>query len=340
MVRGLARLEAFVEPDAYMYFQDVGDHLARLADQIDTYRDVANGTMDIYLSSQSNRMNGIMKQLTVVATIFMPLTLISGIYGMNVLKGMWPPVGGRLVVRGHHRHHGRHRGLDGWSLQEERLVVEERDAQPVVEEVHHTVYSVANLITIMRLLLVPFFFTVLVDADGERGRLTAFFIYAIAASTDWIDGQIARRTHTVTQFGKIVDPLVDRLLLASGVVGLYLIDELPLWVPIVLVLRDVYLLYGAYVAGALPRHPAGDLHREADDRGAVRRLQLAHRRVARSAGRSDSSSHPGFPGSGRRAAALGIWFVYVGIVLSLSAAVQYTVIALRARDAAIAAGRG
>lgn len=93
VVRGLARLEAFVEPDAYMYFQDVGDHLARLADQIDTYREVANGTMDIYLSSQSNRMNSIMKQLTVVATIFMPLTLISGIYGMNVLKGMWPPAG-------------------------------------------------------------------------------------------------------------------------------------------------------------------------------------------------------------------------------------------------------
>jgi len=82
-VRGLARLEAFVEPDAYMYFQDVGDHLARLGDQIDTYREVASGTMDIYLSVQSNRMNLIMKQLTVVATIFMPLTLISGIYGMN-----------------------------------------------------------------------------------------------------------------------------------------------------------------------------------------------------------------------------------------------------------------
>lgn len=91
IVRGLARLEAFVEPDAYMYFQDVGDHLARLADQIDTYREVANGTMDIYLSAQSNRMNQIMKQLTVVATIFMPLTLLSGIYGMNVTKGMWPP---------------------------------------------------------------------------------------------------------------------------------------------------------------------------------------------------------------------------------------------------------
>ncbi|MBN2848410.1 MAG: magnesium/cobalt transporter CorA [Coriobacteriia bacterium] len=83
VVRGLARLEAFVEPDAYMYFQDIGDHLARVTDQIDTYREVASTTMDIYLSAQSNRMNQIMKTLTVVATIFMPLTLISGIYGMN-----------------------------------------------------------------------------------------------------------------------------------------------------------------------------------------------------------------------------------------------------------------
>jgi magnesium transporter len=92
VIRGLARLEAFVEPEAYMYFQDIGDHLARVADEVDTYREVASGTMDIYLSSVSNRMNAIMKQLTIIATIFMPLTLISGIYGMNVLKGMWPPV--------------------------------------------------------------------------------------------------------------------------------------------------------------------------------------------------------------------------------------------------------
>ncbi len=83
VIRGLARLEVFIVPEAYMYFQDIGDHLARVADQIDTYREVAAGTMDIYLSAQSNRLNQVMKQLTVVATIFMPLTLISGIYGMN-----------------------------------------------------------------------------------------------------------------------------------------------------------------------------------------------------------------------------------------------------------------
>jgi len=83
VIRALARLEAFIEPAAYMYFQDIGDHLARVADEVDTYREVANGTMDIYLSAQSNRMNAIMKTLTIVTTIFMPLTLISGIYGMN-----------------------------------------------------------------------------------------------------------------------------------------------------------------------------------------------------------------------------------------------------------------
>ena len=219
------------------------------------------------------------------------------------------------------------------------MVVEERDAQPVPEEVHHTVYSVANLITIMRLLLVPFFFTVLVDADGARGRLTAFLIYAIAASTDWIDGQIARRTHTVTQFGKIVDPLVDRLLLASGVVGLYLIDVLPLWIPLVLIARDIYLLQGAYrlerYRVILPVTYTGKLTTAVLFVGFS--SLIAGWPELGGAGLLSSSW---LPGLGSSPAPLGIWFVYVGIVLSLSAAVQYTVIARRARDAAIAAERG
>lgn len=82
-LRALAREEAYVSQDAYLYFQDVGDHLARVSDTVDTYRDVASGVMDIYLSSVSNRLNVVMKKLTVVATIFMPGTLIVGFYGMN-----------------------------------------------------------------------------------------------------------------------------------------------------------------------------------------------------------------------------------------------------------------
>ena len=92
ILRGFARESDAISEDAYRYFQDVGDHVARALDSIETYQDVGASVMDVYLSAQNNRMNAIMKQLTVVATIFMPLTLISGIYGMNVVVGMWPPI--------------------------------------------------------------------------------------------------------------------------------------------------------------------------------------------------------------------------------------------------------
>lgn len=93
VVRGLARESDIVSESANRYFQDIGDHLARVLDEIETYQDVGESVMDVFLSAQNNRMNEIMKQLTVVATIFMPLTLISGIYGMNLIGGMFPPAG-------------------------------------------------------------------------------------------------------------------------------------------------------------------------------------------------------------------------------------------------------
>jgi magnesium transporter len=83
LVRELARRAAVSSTEIFMYYEDVGDHLARVVDEIETLRDVAAAVTDIHLSVVSNRMNEVMKQLTLVATIFMPLTLISGIYGMN-----------------------------------------------------------------------------------------------------------------------------------------------------------------------------------------------------------------------------------------------------------------
>lgn len=207
------------------------------------------------------------------------------------------------------------------------------------QEVHHTVYSVANLITILRLVLVPFFFTVLVDASNERGRLVAFAIYAVAASTDWVDGQIARRTNTVTQFGKIVDPLVDRLLLASGVVGLYLIDVLPLWIPVLLLGRDVYLLYGAYL---LERHNVIiPVTRAGKWTTAVLLTGLssliAGWPIVGGLGVVDSGW---LPGLGESSAPLGVFLVYAGVLLSVSAAVQYTRIAIRVRKTALESREG
>ncbi|MBS4095438.1 MAG: magnesium/cobalt transporter CorA [Sulfuricella sp.] len=65
------------------YLRDVYDHTVQVIDTIETFRDMLSGMLDIYLSSVSNRMNAVMKVLTVIATIFMPLTWIAGIYGMN-----------------------------------------------------------------------------------------------------------------------------------------------------------------------------------------------------------------------------------------------------------------
>ena len=66
-----------------LYFRDVSDHTVQVIDTIETYRDMLSGMLDIYLSTISNRMNEVMKVLTVIATIFMPLTFLAGIYGMN-----------------------------------------------------------------------------------------------------------------------------------------------------------------------------------------------------------------------------------------------------------------
>jgi magnesium transporter len=65
------------------YFRDVYDHLIRISDLIDSYRDLLAGAMDAYLSVVSNRQNEVMKQLTIIATVFLPLTFITGFFGMN-----------------------------------------------------------------------------------------------------------------------------------------------------------------------------------------------------------------------------------------------------------------
>ena len=65
------------------YFRDVYDHLLRISDQIDTYRDLLTSAMDVYLSTVSNRLNLVMKQLTIIATIFLPLSFVTGFFGQN-----------------------------------------------------------------------------------------------------------------------------------------------------------------------------------------------------------------------------------------------------------------
>ena len=79
----LRREQPIFPRETHIYFQDVFDHLIRVADTIDSLRDMLSSTMDAYLSVSGNRMNKIMKRLTSISTILMSVTLIAGIYGMN-----------------------------------------------------------------------------------------------------------------------------------------------------------------------------------------------------------------------------------------------------------------
>ena len=84
VLSGLERGQSgLIGKETYIYLRDVYDHTVHVIDTIETFRDMIGGLMDIYLMSLSNRMNEIMKVLTIIATIFMPLTFIAGVYGMN-----------------------------------------------------------------------------------------------------------------------------------------------------------------------------------------------------------------------------------------------------------------
>ncbi len=85
-----------LEPSVAVYFRDVSDHAARIVEQIDSTRDLLNSTLDIHLSSQSQRHGEVSKQLTIIATIFLPLTYITGFFGQN-FGWMVNGIGGRAI---------------------------------------------------------------------------------------------------------------------------------------------------------------------------------------------------------------------------------------------------
>lgn len=200
------------------------------------------------------------------------------------------------------------------------------------------VFSIPNVITVLRLALIPFFWWFLVYEPPHSGpNDIAFGLFTVSAATDWLDGMIARRTGHVTAIGKIIDPLVDRLLIASALFGLLSVGRVSIALVLVLIGRDVYLLYGAWV---LERHGR---------RVAVTMLGKATTAVLLTGFASLIWNYPtvdvpflgtldlGFARiSLGGARALGSYIVYAGVVMSLSAAVQYTFVARRIYREALA----
>ena len=102
-------------------------------------------------------------------------------------------------------------------------------------------WNVANLLTMVRLLLVPGFLLLLVHGDGHdpAWRSFAWAAFAIAMITDLFDGELARRYGLVTDFGKIADPIADKAIMGAALVGLSGLGDLPWWVTIVILVREV-----------------------------------------------------------------------------------------------------
>ncbi len=84
MISNMLRSDSeFITANTQLFFRDLQDHSSRVIDTVETYRDLLAGIMDIYLSTNSNKMNEVMKVLTIMSTIFIPVTFIAGVYGMN-----------------------------------------------------------------------------------------------------------------------------------------------------------------------------------------------------------------------------------------------------------------
>lgn len=197
------------------------------------------------------------------------------------------------------------------------------------------IFTISNFITFTRLILTGVFLYLFVT---DFNRSVALVIYAVAASTDWLDGQIARMTKTVSWLGKLLDPIVDRALLFCGVVGLVAREELPLWICLAIVGRDIYLFLGNFVVKRYHKRPidvvfVGKL--------ATALLMSGFTLMLLGLPVLDGlcivpDSLTWLPGLNCTPVPLGIFFVYAGVCCSLLTGLVYTIKGLQAIRNAIA----
>jgi len=114
-------------------------------------------------------------------------------------------------------------------------------ATPQTPVVAPSNWNLPNLITVVRILLAPLFIWLLLSDAGQDGglRWAAAVLFIIAIATDGIDGAIARRRGLVTDLGKLLDPIADKVLTGGALVCLSILGELPWWVTIVILLREL-----------------------------------------------------------------------------------------------------
>src|SRR5512132_1293618 len=105
------------------------------------------------------------------------------------------------------------------------------------------VLTIPNVISFLRIAMIPVFVVLIVDPDTRRAGLVLF---VVVVATDWIDGALARATGQVSDLGKVLDPVADRLAIAAGLIALVVVDAFPLWAALLILVRDAVIL----IAGA------------------------------------------------------------------------------------------
>jgi CDP-diacylglycerol--glycerol-3-phosphate 3-phosphatidyltransferase len=125
-------------------------------------------------------------------------------------------------------------------------------------------WNIANALTVLRLGLVPVFVLALFAEGGhvDGWRWTAFGVFALASYTDKVDGQLARSRNLITAFGKLADPIADKALIGAALIGLSLLSELPWYVTVVVLVREVgvtLLRFWVIRHGVIPASRGGKL---------------------------------------------------------------------------------
>jgi CDP-diacylglycerol--glycerol-3-phosphate 3-phosphatidyltransferase len=123
---------------------------------------------------------------------------------------------------------------------------------------------VPNLLTGLRLVLVPIFLLFLFAGDGHESvsRITAFVVFAVAVITDRLDGSLARSYGVTSEFGKLADPIADKMLIGAALIGLSMLGDLPWWVTVLILIREIgvtVLRLAVISRGVIPASRGGKL---------------------------------------------------------------------------------
>lgn len=189
------------------------------------------------------------------------------------------------------------------------------------EEVSNKILTAPNVISAVRLLLVPIYLWLLFAGND----IAALVLFSVAALTDCLDGQVARRTNQVSKLGKLLDPAVDTVLMFTGVLGVVLVGRLPVWFAVLVFAREIFLLVGG---GILLKRFGIQVPVIYPGKVATTLLFIGFAGMI-----LNMPLIPGLgiipvdwlPGFNDAPCALWVWFIYVGLVLQIAVTIYYCV---------------